>query len=76
MAMVEKEYSIYNEGEIRTIGVGYRKVKVKESKKFAYVSCGVYKVKLKLNIWENLRDNVYKINENGIGVLCPNYKNN
>lgn len=62
--MLEKEYMVYNEGEIRRIGTGYRKIYVKESKKFAYIRDNFeHKIRLKIRVWENLRDNVFKLNK-------------
>lgn len=60
----EKEYMVYNEGEIRSIGNGFRKIFVKETKKFAYIRDNFgRRIRFKLRVWENLRDNVFKLNK-------------
>lgn len=58
--MVEKQYFIYNQDEIRKIGCGVRKIFVKESKKYAYIRDNVgHKVRMKLKFWLQLKEHTF-----------------
>ena len=58
--MVEKQYFIYNQDEIRNIGSGVRKIFVKESKKYAYIRDNFgNKARMKLNFWLQLKEHTF-----------------
>jgi hypothetical protein len=62
--MIEKEYMVYNQDEIRSIGCGMRKIFVRESKKYAYIRDNFERrIRMKLKMWLHLKENVYKLKE-------------
>lgn len=62
--MIEREYMIYNQGEIKYVGCGMRKIFVKESKKYAYIRDNFdHKSRMKIKMWLHLKEIVFKLKE-------------